>query len=33
MGLAWGFTATRSSGRSTEKYRAVRIVESEAEEA
>jgi hypothetical protein len=32
-GLAWGFTATRSSGRSTAKYSADMMVASEAEEA
>ena len=32
-GLACGFTATRSSGRSTEKYSADMMVASEAEDA
>jgi hypothetical protein len=32
-GLACGFTATRSCGRSTEKYSADMMVASEAEEA
>ena len=33
IGEACGFTATRSSGRSTSKYSAVMMVASEADEA